>query len=599
MGSAGFLRPAPAAEPAQAAPATSAVPAVPATGAVKAHYRLSISAPEALIEPIRERTLIGRWRERPDYDPDQFESLFSHIEAEVVSLARVYGYFDARVEVAGDSTEVRINVSAGPRATVARLQLEVQGPAADDPALAERWRERWALPEGSFFLPDKWEQGKRVLLEAIHWAGYLRARLVDSEATVDVLASAVHLKLIIDSGPRLNLGTLRINGLRHFDSKLVEDLKPFRTGDPYSFERLLQFQTRLSQVGYFNSASVLPDLETLEREPQTLDVPVLIDVTEVRGQRVALGAGFSTDNGPRLQLGYDQRNLFGSGWQAESALLLEPSHQRLFGNVRSPIASDGSFKALGSSLDRQDVAGERVLRTSTYVGQGRRFFDGEAFFSLTHQSESRTLASAAGEPAPTDSRVAWLLGYSRTLNRLDALLDPRRGYSLTGQVSTASRALGSDRSFTRFYGRGRYFLPMPAESSLAGGTLVGLLELGVVAAQSREDIPSENLFRTGGSQSVRGYRYLSLGVAEAQAVTGGRYLAVGSLEYQHPIAEALRAALFYDRGNAADALQGFKTFAGYGFGARWKTPVGPVMIDLAWGEATSRPRLHMSVGYGF
>jgi translocation and assembly module TamA len=129
--------------------------------------------------------------------------------------------------------------------------------------------------------------------------------------------------------------------------------------------------------------------------------------------------------------------------------------------------------------------------------------------------------------------------------------------------------------------------------------VVGLAELGVVAAGSREDIPSENLFRTGGAQSLRGYRYQSLGVPEAGAITGGRYLVLGSLEYQHPVTSVVKAAVFYDRGNATDSLAGFSTYAGYGAGARWKTPIGPLMVDLAWGEDSRRPRLHLAVGYGF
>src|SRR5690606_29481403 len=103
-----------------------------------------------------------------------------------------------------------------------------------------------------------------------------------------------------------------------------------------------------------------------------------------------------------------------------------------------------------------------------------------------------------------------------------------------------------------------------------GGLLIGLLEFGQVFAEARDGIPSENLFRTGGTNSVRGYQYLSLGVPEAGAIVGGRVLAVGSLEYQHPVVRDWYGAAFVDIGHAADRWSDFDAAAGYGLGVRWR-----------------------------
>ncbi len=143
------------------------------------------------------------------------------------------------------------------------------------------------------------------------------------------------------------------------------------------------------------------------------------------------------------------------------------------------------------------------------------------------------------------------------------------------------------------------FWPLPRESVLGDGLLIGLVEAGYVLATSRQDIPSENLFRTGGTQSIRGYEYLSLGVREAGAIVGGRVLALASLEYQHPIAPKWYGAAFIDVGDAADRWPDYRAVWGYGAGVRWRSPIGPVSLDLAYGEAVKRWRLHLSVGYAF
>lgn len=562
-------------------------------------YQFDIVAPEAFVAPIRERTLLGRWRDRPDYDPDQFDSLYARLADEVTALARLQGYFSPKVSVSGNARAVRVEVDPGPQTRVRRVNLQLLGAVANDDAVAAQIRAQWAMSEASPFLPDQWERSKRIVIEALRTGGYLRARLAETHADIDPASASADLTIVIDSGQRLRFGALRIEGLERYESRLVENLRTFSPGEPYLAEKLARMQTRLSEVGYFSSATVTPDLQAIEQDPLLEQVAILVEVREIRARRVALGAGFSTDYGPRAQLGLDQRNLFGTGWQAESVLLVEGLRQRLFANVRSPVEPDGRYVGLGSRLDRQDIAGERVLRTSTYGGLGQRRVDGDGFLALTHQYERRRLEAGDGQPVERDSRAAWVLGYTHTLNRVDSLIDPRKGYAWQAQLSGASRSLGSDRSFVRTYFRSRHFWPMASDGMFAGGTLIGMAELGAVFAGSRDDIPSENLFRTGGAQSLRGYRYLSIGVPDGGAVTGGRYLGLGSLEYQHPVTTALRGALFYDRGNATDSLRGAKTYAGYGAGVRWKTPVGPVLVDLAWGEESNKPRLHFAVGYGF
>jgi len=120
-----------------------------------------------------------------------------------------------------------------------------------------------------------------------------------------------------------------------------------------------------------------------------------------------------------------------------------------------------------------------------------------------------------------------------------------------------------------------------------------------VAAQSREGIPSTFLFRTGGDQTVRGYDFESLGVRQGNAIVGGRRLLVGSAEYTHWIGESWGLAVFADAGNAWDEGASFSPALGYGLGARFRTPIGPIRADLAYGEENHSFRLHFSVGYTF
>jgi surface antigen len=144
------------------------------------------------------------------------------------------------------------------------------------------------------------------------------------------------------------------------------------------------------------------------------------------------------------------------------------------------------------------------------------------------------------------------------------------------------------------------FKPLSKNSPVwRNGTFIGRVEFGVVNAGSRFGIPSENLFRAGGIGSLRGYGYRSLGLNVNNSVIGQRYLAIGSLEYQHRITEMLSLGVFYDYGNVTDAWRSFDAVSGYGAGLQVRTPVGPVKLDLAYGQAIHRYRVHFSIGFSF
>jgi translocation and assembly module TamA len=134
------------------------------------------------------------------------------------------------------------------------------------------------------------------------------------------------------------------------------------------------------------------------------------------------------------------------------------------------------------------------------------------------------------------------------------------------------------------------------------GASDGLLfrgELGATFAPSSEGIPQDFLFRTGGSNSVRGYAYQSLGVEEGSAIVGGRYLVTLSGEYTHWITPTWGAAVFVDAGNAVDDLAGDEPRGRLRAGRALEEPGGPLGVDLAYGEREGKVRLDFSLAIPF
>jgi translocation and assembly module TamA len=85
-------------------------------------------------------------------------------------------------------------------------------------------------------------------------------------------------------------------------------------------------------------------------------------------------------------------------------------------------------------------------------------------------------------------------------------------------------------------------------------------------------------------------------------VRSARVLLTGSAEVARPISASMPSlwgAAFLDAGNAADQWARLDPQLGYGLGLRWRSPIGAVRLDLAYGQAVQRFRLHFSLGVSF
>jgi translocation and assembly module TamA len=151
--------------------------------------------------------------------------------------------------------------------------------------------------------------------------------------------------------------------------------------------------------------------------------------------------------------------------------------------------------------------------------------------------------------------------------------------------------------FGRVHGRLTWYKPL-------GGDWYSItrIEAGHLFARDRVGIPDTLLFRAGGDDSVRGYAYRSLGPVVDGVVTSGRLMMTASAEVARPISPKYPAfwwAAFVDAGDAANRWSEIHPALGYGLGLRWRSPVGPLRLDLAYGERVKKARVHLSVGIAF
>ncbi len=597
-------------------PATEAAPA-------PLQYEVKVNAPGDLDELLEKNLDLERFRGNPRMDREQLQRLVRDTPEQAKNLIATAGYYTpvvtVRIDTTGAKPVVIVDVDPGEPVTIDKVELELRGfdptppLAASEPFDTEALKRSWSLKSGSVFRQADWESAKRALLREVVQTRYPRAQLVDTQAVVDPETHKVSLLVVLDSGPELRFGELRIEGLKRYDASIIRNLDKIRPGDYYSESALQSFQARLQDTGYFASVEVSADMSSIlgeqieagqesqqaeaegasagakpvNRGPAPL-LPLVVRVTENKQQNVSAGLGFSTNTGNRAQLNYDNLNVWGTRFK--SAITMETKKQAAHANFYFPTTERGYNDSAGASFERSDISNE--ITAVTTISAKRNWGGTNLERSLTFEflSEDKTVVGL--EQTRSKSLP---LTYAITKRSLDSLLFPTRGYVINAQVGGALLPVLTDERFVRVAGKAVYYRPLGEK-----GELIVRGEMGALGSKEKRGVPAVYLFRAGGDQSVRGYGYQELGVKEGDATIGGRYMLTGSAEYQYWFKPKWAIAAFYDAGNAADTVKAAMTpKSGYGLGGRYKSPVGPINVDVAYGHAVQKYRLHFSLGFTF
>ena len=612
LGGCAAVRPAPQAEPgAGAANLTLPAAAVPAPhqGASAATaapaLRVEISAPgplKALLAAHLDLARIALLRDDEALDAIEVARLMAAAPAQARALLATEGYFEAAVSVRRDAEGVlHLSVQAGPQARVAAPTLRIEGalaaPLAQREAAALALHTKLlatsALPSGSAFRNAAWGETKQQWLAALRAAGYSAARLIHSAADVDVASATVQLSGVLDSGPLFLAGLLQIEGLAQHDRASVRHLAGFDAGAVLTEQRLLDFQDRLQKVGLFEAVNV-----SFEADPaQAGAAPVHVRLKELPLQQATLGLGYSGDSGPRVALDHTHRRLLGSAITAHNKLEWGRDAQRWNADFLTHPGPGFTRWLLGLQIERQRSDSDVVLSQRARIGrtQDTPSIERLAFIETLRSRQSLNAGGVVDAQAiSANGHGVW--------RRLDSVLLPTEGLSLSLQLGLgqARSSQGESGPFIRALGRLTVYQPL----NLFGTPwyAVARVEAGQIVKRDGVVVPDALGFRAGGDDSVRGYAHRSLAPSIGGSVSSGNVLLTGSAELARPISPtmpALWGAVFIDAGRAALAWQDFKPALGYGVGLRWRSPIGPVRADLAWGDELHKARLHVTLGVTF
>ena len=517
-------------------------------------------------------------------------------QARLTTALGSFGYYDGTVAIriaghklddpalpdllqaAKGSVEVAIDIQRGPEFKLRHVTLD--GPK--DPAARAIAEKALKLETGqpAHAIDVVAAQGR--MLAALRTAGHALAKVSPPVATLELGAHALDVAFTIDAGPRVDLGPIAIDGLARVNESFVRGRLTIHQGERFDPAKIEAARQDLAQQGVF--ATVRARAATkLDAAGQ---LPITIDVVEQKRHVVGVTAAYSTDLGASAGVTFEHRNLFGNA----EKLKLGAAITQLGGR-----ASTGAGYDVTASLTKPDflVRDQSVTVSVEGVKESLDAYSRTAALAgltLARKLSARWTLDAgllAQQSQVTQEGVtrdytllAVPVGGKYDSTGPEGLFEPTHGIKASLTVTpTESFSTGSQYVILQAAGSTYVNLGAPGRSVLALRATVASIQ-GASAFQ----VPPDQRLYAGGSATIRGYRYQSVGPQFAdRKPQGGTSLGAGTVEFRQRFGQSFGAAVFVDAGEVGTSSTPFsgKLRAGAGVGARYYTPIGPIRMDFA------------------
>ena len=558
----------------------------------------------ALDAALRASSQLEALREK---GPVEALALILRAQRDVPRLKTVlesFGYYQGRIDITIDErrlddpalpdhvaelpsgTKVAITVTAelGPLYRVGRVSVEGDVP--------EGMRDTHGVAPGAPAIAADILAGRDRLLGALLDEGHALARVEPPVADEDPVRQVLDVTFEVDAGPQVDLGDIRISGLHAVNEAFVRNRLLVRAGERFSRSSVERARQDLLSIGVFSGVTVRPG-EQLDASGR---LPLTFEVQERPGRVLGLSAAYSTDLGASVGAKWSHRNLFGNAEQLNfSASLIN-----LGGTATTGIGYDLSAQFIKPDFSRRDQSLELKLGA---LKQSLDAYDQTAVLAGASLSRKLTprwtgsLGVSAIQEQITQQGVTrdfTLLGLPASLRldstgRANPLADPTRGIMGNATVTPTYSVAGGDAAnefFALVQMSAATYLDL-ARIGLAaeGRSVIAMRALaGTALGASQFDLPPDQRFYGGGSATVRGFRYQSIGPRFPDGKpAGGTAIDAYSVELRQRLFGDFGAVAFVDAGRVSASGGPFhgKAEVGAGVGVRYYTAIGPLRMDLA------------------
>ena len=546
------------------------------------------------------RKNIEAWLGAAPATPAERSNFIASVESDVRQSVKALGYYRPDIDIVIDKSSspwsMVVAVTPNEPVRIKQIDVAVVGEAKGDPEFIALLA---ALPfsAGDILHHGVYDRFKKQLIALGQRRGYFDGVISKNKVFVNADQHSANISVHFSSGARYRFGEVSKDDSL-MDMRWAEPLMHFQPGDPFDMSVLQKLRSELQQTHYFSSVSVRAEVENRANGL----VPVSVTLAPVSRHSFEVGVGFSTDTQERVSLTWRTPLINRYGHSQETRLEYSTINPRGRFTYKIPLShplndqlhlsaylEDNEYGDLASHQKGVRIRRE-IKRGKWIVSYSGRTLDESWELQQVRRDNSYVLPGAT-------------LSHKR---RSGSLVDPEAGFHQAYTAEGGHQDIGSDINLLRIYSNYRFVAPLSTRQRL-----VARAELGAVfiASGDRGDLAPSLSFFAGGSQSIRGFSYQSIGnevlvegrdgVARSVTVGGDRLL-TASLEYQYYVTDNWRGAIFADAGDAFDEGE-FDAKYGAGVGVHYMSPVGAIRLELARDISEDNPswRVHINIGAEF
>lgn len=602
------LRAEEAADPAEATEAAGQSPesTVPeaderAPGDQAVPYEVTIEGdlPDPLREQLESVSQLIALQDRP---PDTQAALRRRVRDDVArleSVLRSQSYFGGKVESRlSEDRPVQITIRVTPGAEYLLEAYSIDYRPKDLGPKAPHEAADLELQIGMRARAEPIKRAEDRLIRRLGRHGYPYAEIRQRRYLVDHEREVMEARLTVDSGPRVEVGPLAIEGLTDVSEDYLRRIVEWPEGTVYDSREMERVRRKLIETRLFETVLLEPPEDP---PPDGAQAPVRLTLAERQHRSVSLGAGVTSAKDVfLLRAGWEHRNLFHEGERLAFGFATSLLYQELTADFRKPnyLALDQALVATAAFSNERSDAFD-ALTLEAFAGLDRKFSDtwsgrgGVAFelSDITDQFDSQRFA-LVGTPL------------SLTYDTRDDLLNPTRGVQLTAGTTPWLNSDNLQDFFVVNEASGStYWAPLDDDTLV----LAARGRFGSIAFAENREVPATQRFYSGGA-TLRGYEFRSVGPLDADDdPTGGLSVLEVGLDLRFRVLEDYGIVPFIDGGQVYDQRlpdfgQSLQWAAGIGF--RYYTSFGPLRLDLAF-PLNPRPdidsvfQFYLSIGQAF
>ena len=488
---------------------------------------------------------------------------------------------------------VLIHVDKGAPVTVRREHIDITGPAMYDQYLQDDLA-AFKPRKGQRFEHTQYEASKITITRRLAERGYFDADYTQRQVQITRADNAADIDLTWDSGRRYNMGPVRFEQ-DYFVDKLFDPLVYWDQGSYYHEGKLDRLRESLTKLDYFSVIDIQPRPDQADENGE---VPVDVKLTRAKRTIYTAGLSYGSESGPGVRGGIERRFLNNRGHKMNTQLDYAQKRKSLVTSYRIPAFNwlDGWYTFAASAYDEQtdyiDLRNFKLIASRS--GEINEHWTAIASINALRERWRYASGTEFTDAVYNTSTLVYPQMVADYVN-VDDEMFPRKGISGAATVRAGVEGAGSDTSFVQANAVLRWYIPVGESNRLI---LRG--EGGTTWTSDLVAMPPSLRYFAGGDRSIRGYAYREVGPRTPKPdkyALGAKNLVIGSAEYEHYFnGGPWGAAVFVDTGSAFDNTIDLHT--GVGFGVRWKSPVGPVRIDVAHGlnNPDSQFQLYLNIG---